>query len=144
MLNVETERIKKIDKLNTVTYYSMIFTFITTHEIPPPRRDWARGVRPEVAKQHDVFAGAIAVGILVRARASFWWDKNIRKLFECFHEDWPKPALNNHDGDVWKTSLKKRINVSINYFAIIPTRSICLMWSKCPGTEYIGTEFKSW
>ena len=26
---------------------------------------------PEVAKQHDVFAGAIAVGVLVSARASF-------------------------------------------------------------------------
>ena len=61
-------------------------------EIPPPRRDWACGVRPEVAKQHDVFAGAIAFGVLVSARASFWLDKKIRKLFECFHEDLPKPT----------------------------------------------------
>ena len=34
---------------------------------------------PEVAMQHDVFAGAIAFGVLVSARASFWLDKMIRK-----------------------------------------------------------------
>ena len=28
----------------------------------------------EVSKQHDVFAGAIAFGVLVSARASFWLD----------------------------------------------------------------------
>ena len=28
----------------------------------------------EVAKQHDVFVGAIAYGVLVSARASFWLD----------------------------------------------------------------------
>ena len=33
---------------------------------------------PEVAKQHDVFAGAIAFGVLVSPRASFWLDKKIR------------------------------------------------------------------
>ena len=48
---------------------------------------------PEVAKQHDVFAGAIAFGVLVSARASFWLNKKIRKLLESFHEDLPKPAL---------------------------------------------------
>ena len=47
---------------------------------------------PEVAKQHDVFAGAIAFGVLVSARASFWLDKKVRKLFECFHKDLPKPT----------------------------------------------------
>ena len=45
---------------------------------------------PEVAKQHYVFAGAIVFGVFVSARASFWLDKKIRKLFECFHEDLPK------------------------------------------------------
>ena len=47
----------------------------------------------EVAKQHDVFAGAITSGVLVSARASFWLDKKIRKLFKYFNEDLPKPAL---------------------------------------------------
>ena len=51
------------------------------------------GEIPEVAKQHDVFAGAKAFGVLVSARASFWLDKKIRNLFECFQEDFPKPAL---------------------------------------------------
>ena len=40
-----------------------------------------------VAKQHDVcllrFAGAIGFRVLVSARASFWLDKKIQKLFEC-------------------------------------------------------------
>ena len=48
---------------------------------------------PEVPKQHDVFAGAIAFGVLVSARNSFWLDKKIRKLFEYFYEDFQKPAL---------------------------------------------------
>ena len=48
---------------------------------------------PEVAKQHDVLAGAIAFGVLVSARASFLLDKKIRKLFESFHEDLPKRHL---------------------------------------------------
>ena len=43
-------------------------------EIPPPRRDETVRFVPEVAKQHDVFAGAIAFGVLVSARASFWLD----------------------------------------------------------------------
>ena len=47
----------------------------------------------EVAKQHDSFAGAIAFGVLVSARASFWLDKMIRKLFEYFNEDLPKPEF---------------------------------------------------
>ena len=47
----------------------------------------------EVAKQQDVFSGAIAFGVLTSAHASFWLDKKIWKLFECFHKDLPKPAL---------------------------------------------------
>ena len=46
-----------------------------------------------VAKQHDVFAGAIVLGVLVSVRASFWLDKKIQKLFECFNEYLPKTAL---------------------------------------------------
>ena len=48
---------------------------------------------PEVTKQHDVFAGAIALVVHVSVRANFWLDKKIPKLFECFHEDLPKPTL---------------------------------------------------
>ena len=33
---------------------------------------------PEVAKQHDIFAGVIAFGVLMSAFASFWLDKKIR------------------------------------------------------------------
>ena len=56
-------------------------------------------VVPEVAKQHDIslfiLCSAVVIDfrVLVSARASFWLDKNIRKLFESFHEDLPKPAL---------------------------------------------------
>ena len=39
---------------------------------------------PEVAKQHDIFAGAIAFGVLVNARVSIWLDKKIVKLLEFF------------------------------------------------------------
>ena len=46
---------------------------------------------PEVAKTHDVFASAIAFG--VPALAASDWIKKIRKLFECFHKDLPKPTL---------------------------------------------------
>ncbi len=47
----------------------------------------------EVAKQHDVFVDVITFGVLLSARASFWLDEIIRKFFECFNEDLPKPAL---------------------------------------------------
>ena len=47
----------------------------------------------KVAKQHDVFVRAIASGVLMCARASFWLDEIIRKLFECFNEELPKLAL---------------------------------------------------
>ena len=42
-----------------------------------------------------------------------------------------------------KTSLKKWVDVPINYFSIIPTHSICSMWLNCPGAEFVGTEYKS-
>ena len=48
---------------------------------------------PEVAKQHDVFAGATAFGVLESACASFWLDKKIWKLSECLHEDLLKPVV---------------------------------------------------
>ena len=48
---------------------------------------------PNVAMQHALFASAIAFGVLLSARASFWLDNNDRKLFECFNEDLPKSDL---------------------------------------------------
>ena len=53
---------------------------------------------PEVAKQHDVFAGAIAFGVFVSARASFWLDKKISEILRLLpvnflHENLPKPAF---------------------------------------------------
>ncbi len=48
---------------------------------------------PVVATQHDEFVRAIAFGELVSARARFWLDEIIWKLFECFNEDLPKLAL---------------------------------------------------
>ena len=76
---------------------------------------------PEVAKQHDVFADAIAFRVLVSACASFRLDNNIRKLFECFNEDLPKLALvsttalvsfNDNDQNV----LNKRSNIFVSSF----------------------------
>ena len=40
-------------------------------EIPPQNGNEPAVFVPEVAKQHDVFAGTIAFGVLVSARASF-------------------------------------------------------------------------
>ncbi len=48
---------------------------------------------PEFAKQHDVFARAIAFGVLVSPRASFWLDEIIRKFFQCLYKDLPTLAL---------------------------------------------------
>ena len=48
---------------------------------------------PEVAKQRHEFVGAIAFGVFVSTRASFWLDKIIRKLVKFFNEDLPKPKL---------------------------------------------------
>ena len=39
------------------------------------------------------YAGATALGVLVRAYARFWLDNKNRKLFESFREDFAKAAL---------------------------------------------------
>ena len=46
----------------------------------------------EVAKQHDVFADAIAFEVLVSARAGSWLDKMIRKLFEVLQRRFAKTS----------------------------------------------------
>ena len=47
----------------------------------------------KVAKQHDVFAGVNAFGVLVNARGSFCLVKMIRKIFDCFNKDLSISAL---------------------------------------------------
>ena len=58
--------------------------------IPPPRIDWARGVGPKVAKQHEEFVRTIAFGILASARACLWLDEITRKVVERLNEDFPQ------------------------------------------------------
>ena len=55
--------------------------------------DWAHGARPriEVVKPRDLFDRAIALGVLVRARAGFWLDEITRKVVELFNEYFLKP-----------------------------------------------------
>ena len=64
---------------------------------------------PEIAKQHDVLACRIAC--FWSAHDSFWLDKNILKLFECFHEDLPKTTLVplTEDNDLDNREIKHHI-----------------------------------
>ena len=62
---------------------------------------------PEVAKQHHVFAGTIAFGVLVSARASFGLDKN---------HSLPKPALVPPCISLWRNATAA--DPSLNFLLI--------------------------
>ncbi len=60
----------------------------------------------------DVSVSAIAFGVLVSSRASFWLDKKTRKFFECFNEDLPKLVLIPLTEAKWWTFLPGLILIS--------------------------------
>ena len=73
--------------------YQLGWNHVSEHA---PRRDWARGFRPEVAKltvSSLRYTGVTIFGVLVSVHAVSWLDNKNPELFDCFNEDLPKRHL---------------------------------------------------